>query len=808
MRLVCPNCVAQYEIADGTIPVTGRDVQCANCDHIWFQDAAFKLSTDDMSGNGSHVVRQAIDPERQTASGTGASMAAASVFRSHRAAQVARNRITVAPEPGRSLPEVGQGVKDILQSEAQFSSYRRMEDQTADLAAPLAPDTDAADTQGMPDISTRIDDDRSPALPHAPDDAISTEPATEAPLDALAPSLVPLTTSGIPRAPENQPDADLTTPSWAKGAARTDWQLDIGSDPVSGPASSPFSGPVSDPTPDSATAPADAPGSAPSSVTAPEAKRHIPFDITAFREQINDLNVSSSGTAAGKEATDSDLETLVDGGETGTDTDRDSSDLATAFSNRILNAGDADHTAPDTDPAVSNDNTGLSAAEAALEPEQEVDATDIDLSDDLESGQASEGIDISRTAETEPKDPSDAPVDMTDVTDTTDADDDTGDKAGDKAPDDDTPHSVPARLSSGRRLSVRDLRKASGFGVAAITASAIATEASSDASSDADNKELSLGTVSNDAKTDAETDAATDAASSDTHHSPGTADIGTTDTGTADTDAVLMDPISAAESDQNSDVPTSDQTSELSETDTLDAATEAATDQPEIEPDTDNTEITDIARDGDDKRTAEDSDSTDGEDNAEESADGKDDDTGAAAEPTDVDQALTDVNFALTMAQDPTLSSDETDTLQVSPPDTDDEEAGEEGDDKGGEETEDTAGLLRARRSLVEDRKVLLPDVDALSTSLRMDSREREKHLRANAFENNLNEGRNKFWLGLVTVLVLFGIVWVLYLLGPALAETVPASAPLVDAFRSGVDRIIALTSGLWDPVITWLETL
>lgn len=37
MRLVCPNCGAQYEVPDNVIPEGGRDVQCSNCGHTWFQ---------------------------------------------------------------------------------------------------------------------------------------------------------------------------------------------------------------------------------------------------------------------------------------------------------------------------------------------------------------------------------------------------------------------------------------------------------------------------------------------------------------------------------------------------------------------------------------------------------------------------------------------------------------------------------------------------------------------------------------------------------------------------------------------------
>ena len=37
MRLICPNCSAQYEIDATMIPVEGRDVQCSNCGHTWFE---------------------------------------------------------------------------------------------------------------------------------------------------------------------------------------------------------------------------------------------------------------------------------------------------------------------------------------------------------------------------------------------------------------------------------------------------------------------------------------------------------------------------------------------------------------------------------------------------------------------------------------------------------------------------------------------------------------------------------------------------------------------------------------------------
>jgi predicted Zn finger-like uncharacterized protein len=50
MRLICPNCGAQYEVPDDVIPVGGRDVQCSNCGHTWFEQpgASVAAESDDI----------------------------------------------------------------------------------------------------------------------------------------------------------------------------------------------------------------------------------------------------------------------------------------------------------------------------------------------------------------------------------------------------------------------------------------------------------------------------------------------------------------------------------------------------------------------------------------------------------------------------------------------------------------------------------------------------------------------------------------------------------------------------------------
>jgi predicted Zn finger-like uncharacterized protein len=42
MRLICPNCTAQYEVDASMIPDEGRDVQCSNCGHTWYELAPAK----------------------------------------------------------------------------------------------------------------------------------------------------------------------------------------------------------------------------------------------------------------------------------------------------------------------------------------------------------------------------------------------------------------------------------------------------------------------------------------------------------------------------------------------------------------------------------------------------------------------------------------------------------------------------------------------------------------------------------------------------------------------------------------------
>lgn len=75
MRLQCPNCDAEYEVGASAIPFDGRDVQCSNCGHGWFQahpdfevDYAIESALYDpppplAQGEETPIPRRELDPE-------------------------------------------------------------------------------------------------------------------------------------------------------------------------------------------------------------------------------------------------------------------------------------------------------------------------------------------------------------------------------------------------------------------------------------------------------------------------------------------------------------------------------------------------------------------------------------------------------------------------------------------------------------------------------------------------------------------------------------------------------------------------
>ncbi|PPB80538.1 putative Zn finger-like uncharacterized protein [Albidovulum inexpectatum] len=67
MRLTCPSCGAQYEVDDSVIPESGRDVQCSNCGHAWFQMPAKRPSVGHAAEKTSEEAPGLAEPPRPEA---------------------------------------------------------------------------------------------------------------------------------------------------------------------------------------------------------------------------------------------------------------------------------------------------------------------------------------------------------------------------------------------------------------------------------------------------------------------------------------------------------------------------------------------------------------------------------------------------------------------------------------------------------------------------------------------------------------------------------------------------------------------
>lgn len=59
MRLICPKCAVNYEVADDAIPEGGRNVQCSNCGHSWYQAP---LAHDEAPAEAPEIANK-VEPE-------------------------------------------------------------------------------------------------------------------------------------------------------------------------------------------------------------------------------------------------------------------------------------------------------------------------------------------------------------------------------------------------------------------------------------------------------------------------------------------------------------------------------------------------------------------------------------------------------------------------------------------------------------------------------------------------------------------------------------------------------------------------
>lgn len=183
MKLICPNCQAQYEIPDVAIPETGRDVQCANCEETWFQ-ARPDVKTEPDQGGAEGDVGADTTPIAQKPSELKASEPKASELKvsepkpsEPKPSEPSAAEPVPVVEPAAPRRELSPAVSDILRQEAAREKEARSakEKTTAGAQTAGAPKDSSADTRPgrdrLPEIPD-IDDNNPRLVAERPGDTV------------------------------------------------------------------------------------------------------------------------------------------------------------------------------------------------------------------------------------------------------------------------------------------------------------------------------------------------------------------------------------------------------------------------------------------------------------------------------------------------------------------------------------------------------------------------------------------------------------------------------------------------------------
>lgn len=219
MRLICPNCGAQYEVDVSVIPESGRDVQCSACGHTWFQpsramieaaEEAERTAADEPAEwevEAEAVEAPAVEAEDVATAEEGWSVAAAEPAPPEPAPEAEEIEIEVEPEIAlRAAAEVP------AELEADFEP-----DFEEDFEVPVAEPEAEPLTEPAPESARALEEPEEPA-PEEPVVA-APEPATdlsEAIATMMAETAPPATPPGPPA--EEPPEFDPLAPAPAAGA--------------------------------------------------------------------------------------------------------------------------------------------------------------------------------------------------------------------------------------------------------------------------------------------------------------------------------------------------------------------------------------------------------------------------------------------------------------------------------------------------------------------------------------------------------------------------------------------------------------
>lgn len=110
MRLICPNCDAEYEVDDSVIPRDGRDVQCSSCGQTWFQESAAQLLEADLPKEAKPEPVPEPEPQQET-------------MPEPEPETETEPEADTGPEPEQQKPD--EAVLDVLRQEAALETAAR-----------------------------------------------------------------------------------------------------------------------------------------------------------------------------------------------------------------------------------------------------------------------------------------------------------------------------------------------------------------------------------------------------------------------------------------------------------------------------------------------------------------------------------------------------------------------------------------------------------------------------------------------------------------------------------------------------------
>ena len=159
MRLICPNCSAQYEVGESVIPEAGRDVQCSQCGNTWWQlRAPVEAGADAAGDSGSD--RQAGAAKAEEAASTAAARSADDGAAG--GAEPAAGD-TAGTGAARGTDDAAGPGADAAEAPAEAADGTETEGGDADSASPEGEADDVAS-----DAASREESPDSPAPPGAP----------------------------------------------------------------------------------------------------------------------------------------------------------------------------------------------------------------------------------------------------------------------------------------------------------------------------------------------------------------------------------------------------------------------------------------------------------------------------------------------------------------------------------------------------------------------------------------------------------------------------------------------------------------